>query len=169
MSIAESMLAEFDSEMATTRRLLAIVPNEAADWKPHEKSMSLGALAAHVGAIPFFVLSALQSTEFDTHPPGGQPTTEFPKWVNRDETLARYDKLVAAGRKALASAKDEELMVPWSFKKAGVTRMTMPRIAVIRVLFLNHLIHHRGQLSVYLRLRDVPLPSIYGPTADSPM
>lgn len=168
MSIAESMLSEFDTEMATTRRLLAIVPDEAAAWKPHEKSMTLGALAAHVASIPWFVVSGLQSTEFDVHPPGGEPM-EFPKWVNRADTLAKYDALVAEARKALETAKDDELMVPWSFKRGGVARMTLPRIGVIRVLFLNHLIHHRGQLSVYLRLQNVPLPSIYGPTADTPM
>jgi uncharacterized damage-inducible protein DinB len=167
MSIAQSLLPELDHEMAVMRTLLAVVPDDAADWRPHPKSMSLGDLAAHCAVIPIFLKSAVEGNEFEAAP-AGKPHAEFVKWQGTEAALASFDKLVAAGRAGLATVSDAELFQNWSFLVAGTPKYTMPRIAVIRTFFLNHLIHHRGQLSVYLRLRDVPVPSIYGPSADFP-
>lgn len=168
MTIAQSLLPEFDQELATTRALLALVPEERAAWKPHERSFSLGDLAMHIANIPTWGASALAQTELDMQPVGG------PAWAPRayeslSATLARFDENAATARAALAAASDEDLMVGWTLKNAGQTVFTMPRAAVLRSFVLNHIVHHRGQLSVYLRLCDVPLPSIYGPTADAPM
>jgi uncharacterized damage-inducible protein DinB len=165
MPIAQHLLPEFDHEMATTRTLLERVPADRATWRPHAKSMTLGDLAAHVATIPSYGARTLDSTEFDVNPPGGGPAR--PSFDTNAALLAAFDKSVAATRAAIAAATDEELMVPWSLKNGGQTVFTLPRAATLRTLMMNHLIHHRGQLSVYLRLLDVPLPSIYGPTADT--
>ena len=166
MSIAESMLPDFDHETATTRTLLERVPEDKAAFRPHLKSMSLGELAMHVATLPRWAPITLKETQFDTNPPGGQPygTPPFESLV---KMLAAYDEGVETSRAMLASATDAELMVPWALKTAGKILFTMPRVAVFRAFIMNHAIHHRGQLSVYLRMCDVPLPSIYGPTADT--
>ena len=166
MSISESILPEFDHETATTRTLLERVPEDKAAWKPHAKSMSLGELAMHVSNIPGWTPVTLKETQFDTNPPGGQPYTP-PKFESTAKMLAAYDEAVNASRAMLAAATDAELMVAWTLKMGGKTVFNMPRVAVFRSFILNHVIHHRGQLSVYLRMCDVPLPSIYGPTADT--
>jgi uncharacterized damage-inducible protein DinB len=159
MSIGESLLAEFDQEMATTRRLLVRVPGDKGPWKPHPKSFALGHLAQLVARMPGWVTSTLQSTELNL---GGfkgyslEPT---------ETLLSEFDGHVRDARQALASSKDADYGVPWSLKNGDQVFFTLPRGAVVRQN-INHLIHHRGQLSVYLRLLDVPLPSIYGPTAD---
>jgi uncharacterized damage-inducible protein DinB len=165
MPIAESMLPEFDHETATTRTLLERVPEAKAAWKPHAKSMTLGELAMHVSTLPRWAPIALKDTQFDTHPPGGQPYVP-PPFESVSKMLAAYDEGVQASRALLVAATDPELMAPWALKTAGKTVFTMPRVAVFRSFIMNHAIHHRGQLSVYLRMCDVPLPSIYGPTAD---
>jgi uncharacterized damage-inducible protein DinB len=166
MSIAESMLPEFDHETATTRTLLERVPDGKAAWKPHVKSMSLGDLAMHVSTIPGWTPVTLKETAFDTNPPGGQQYTP-PAFESTAKVLERYDKSVSESRAMLAAATDTDMMVPWALKSGGKTVFSMPRVAVFRSFIMNHIIHHRGQLSVYLRLCDVPLPSIYGPTADT--
>jgi uncharacterized damage-inducible protein DinB len=166
MSIAESMLPEFDHETATTRALLELVPEAKADWKPHIKSMSLGELAMHVSNIPDWAPVTLKETEFDTNPPGGQRVTP-PPFESTAKMLQAYDKSVSVARAMLAAATDREMMVPWALKRGGKTVFHMPRVAVFRSFIMNHVIHHRGQLSVYLRLCDVLLPAIYGPTADT--
>lgn len=165
MSIAQSILPEFDHEVATTRRLLERTPAAQAAWKPHDKSMSLGVLALHLGEIPSWGSATLTLTELDMNPPGG-PAYTPPTFESVEQVLARFDTNVAAARAALAAASDADLMVPWTLKSGGHAIFTLPRVAVFRSFVLNHLIHHRGQYSVYLRMRDVPLPSIYGPTAD---
>ena len=166
MPIAESLLPEFDHETATTRTLLERVPEARAAFKPHAKSMSLGELAMHVSSLPRWAPITLRETQFDTNPPGGQPYAP-PLFESTAKMLAAYDEGVQAARAMLASATDAELMVPWALKAGGKTVFTMPRVAVFRSFIMNHAIHHRGQLSVYLRMCDVPLPSIYGPTADT--
>ena len=165
MSIAESMLPEFDHETATTRTLLERVPEALVAWRPHARSMSLGELAMHVSTLPAWAPITLKETQFDTNPPDGPPyaTRAFESVA---KMLAAYDEGVAAARAMLVSATDAELMVPWTLKMAGKTVFSMPRVAVFRSFIMNHAIHHRGQLSVYLRMCGVPLPSIYGPTAD---
>jgi uncharacterized damage-inducible protein DinB len=166
MAIAQSMLPEFDHETATTRTLLERVPDAKAGWKPHGKSMSLGELAMHIASILDWAPITLNQTEFDTNPPGGQSYTP-PTYESTTRLLAAYDEGVNAARAILANASDPEMMVPWALKSAGKTIFSMPRAGVFRSFIMNHSIHHRGQLSVYLRLCDVSLPAIYGPTADT--
>jgi uncharacterized damage-inducible protein DinB len=160
------MLPEFDHETATTRLLLERVPEARAAFRPHAKSMSLGELAMHVSTLPGWAPIALKATEFETNPPGGEPYVP-PAFESTAKMLAAYDESVQASRAMLAAATDGELMVPWALKTGGKTVFTLPRVAVFRSFIMNHAIHHRGQLSVYLRMCDVPLPSIYGPTADT--
>ena len=165
MSIAESVLPEFDQEMAATRKLLERVPEADADWKPHPKSMSMGQLAAHLANLLTWGVMTMDRTVFDMNPPGGPPWTS-PTFGNRAANLQTFDQNVIACRAALAGASDADYMVPWSLANKGQVLMTMPRVVCIRSFVLNHLIHHRGQMGVYLRLRDVPVPSVYGPSAD---
>jgi len=166
MSIAEAVLAEFDHETATTRVLLERVPESKADWKPHEKSMSLGQLAIHIATIAQWAPVALTKAEFDPDPPGGAAYPR-PSFESVAQVLKTYGEGIAAARKMLAAANDGEFMVPWTLKNGGQTMFSMPRAGVFRSFILNHTVHHRGQLSVYLRMCDVPLPGIYGPTADT--
>jgi uncharacterized damage-inducible protein DinB len=161
MPIADVLLPEFDHEIATTRKLLERVPNDKFDWKPHDKSMSLGQLATHVATLPSWGQMTMGQSEFDLSSPVDRPE---PK--NQSELLAAFDTITAQTRAAIAGKADAEFMAPWTLKHTGKTVFTMPKAAVLRSFVLNHLIHHRGQLSVYLRLNDVPLPSIYGPSAD---
>jgi uncharacterized damage-inducible protein DinB len=166
--IAESLLPEFDHEMATTRALLERVPESRADWKPHEKSMSLGELAVHLSQLPHWGTVTMAGDELDLNPPGG-PGYQTPAFTSTAALLASFDEHVKAGREAIAAASDAQMTATWTLKNAGATIFALPRVAVFRSMVMNHLIHHRGQLSVYLRLHDVPLPSIYGPSADTPL
>lgn len=168
MSIAQAVLPEFDNEMATTRRLIERAPVDRGDWKPHPKSYSLGELITHLANLPRWAVMTIEETELDLNPPGGPPWTP-PQYEGVARTLETFDANVAAARAALEKASDEDYMVTWALKNAGETIMALPRVVCIRSFVLNHVIHHRGQLSVYLRLNDVPLPQIYGPTADEPM
>ncbi len=166
MAIAESILPEFDHETATTRTLLERVPADKAEWKPHAKSMSLGQLAMHIANLPNWASITLERTEFDPNPPDG-PRVTTPAYESGAKLLQTYDANVSAARVLLARTTDAEFMVPWALKNGGKSLFSMPRIAVFRSFILNHAVHHRGQLSVYLRLLDVPIPNIYGPTADT--
>ncbi len=166
MPIAQALLPEFDHEMATTRSLLERVPEDRAGFKPHEKSTALGALAAHIANLVSLAPRIVSLTEVDMNPPGG-PGFKPPQLTTTAALLASFDANVAQAREAIAGASDEELMVTWTLRNGGHTIFAMPRAAVLRTMVMNHVIHHRGQLSVYLRLNDVPLPSIYGPTADT--
>jgi uncharacterized damage-inducible protein DinB len=164
MALKDALLPEFDHEMGTTRKLLERVPDAELAWKPHEKSMSLGGLASHLSNIPLWVPVALNHSSFDLAT-GGGPQPELP---SRAEILANFDRNVGAARTLIAGKTDPELMEMWSLKRGGQDMFSMPKAAVLRSFILNHSIHHRGQLSVYLRLKNVPLPSIYGPSADDP-
>jgi len=168
MAINEMLLLEFDQESATTRLLLERVPAQDADWKPHPKSMSLGALAAHVANLAGWLGMTLTTTELDVHPPGGGPWVP-PAFTTVAALLAAFDKNVASSRAALTGAADADFAVPWTLKGGDQVYFTFPRAVVVRSFALSHLIHHRAQLGVYLRLRDVPLPPCYGPTADTGM
>ena len=165
MSISASLLPEFDQEMANTRKALERVPDDKLDWKPHEKSMSMGGLATHLANLPIWTVFTINQDSLDLEPPGGRSFRVEEKRSAR-EILEDFDKNLTAARDALAGASDEELLKPWSLLKGGVTLMTLPKIAVLRSFVMNHVIHHRGQFTVYLRLNDVPVPSIYGPSAD---
>jgi uncharacterized damage-inducible protein DinB len=166
MPIAQSLLPEFDHETATTRRLLECVPEGQASWKPHEKSMSLGELAAHLRNIPDWASATLKHTEVDINPPGGRPSTPSP-FQSVEALLRGFDESVKQCRAMLVNATDGEMMVPWTLKDGGRPVFSLPRVGVFRAFIMNHMIHHRGQLSVYLRLCNVALPNIYGPTADT--
>jgi uncharacterized damage-inducible protein DinB len=166
MSLVQALLPEFDHESAVTRTLLERVPEGRTDWKPHPKSMSLGQLAAHIAAIPGWAVLALRFPEFDLAPPGA-PKHVPPAWESRAATLATFDEKTVKGRAALAAATDLDLQQPWALKKGGETMFVMPRGSVLRTMVLSHGIHHRAQLGVYLRMLDVPVPAMYGPTADT--
>ena len=164
MAITDALLPEFDHEMATTRRLLDRVPDTNFSWKPHDKSMTLGQLAGHLANIPFWCSATLDAPFVDLEKLPGDPRPKAP--ASRDALVEEFDRKVAAARARLVQTTDAELLAPWTLKKGEQELFTMPRIAAIRSFVMNHSIHHRGQLSVYLRLNDVPLPPIYGPTAD---
>ncbi|HEX2188465.1 MAG TPA: DinB family protein [Longimicrobiaceae bacterium] len=166
MPDARALFADFDQEMATTRTLLERVPEDRAGWAPHPKSTTLGGLATHIPALVGLAATAMVTEEVDMNPPGGGGYTP-PGFTTTAALLAEFDAQVAKARAAIDAASDEELQVPWSLKTGGHTIFTIPRAAVVRSMVINHVVHHRGQLSVYLRLNDVPLPSIYGPTADT--
>ena len=166
MAIAENMLPEFDHEMATTRTVLERVPEAKADWKPHPRAISLGDLAAHLASIPTWASVTLERTEFDTNPPDGRRAAA-PSFASSAQLLEAYDAAVDAARRLLAGTSDGAFMVQWTWKSGGRSMFSMPRAVVFRSFVLNHAVHHRGQLTVYLRLLDVPVPSIYAPTADS--
>jgi uncharacterized damage-inducible protein DinB len=159
--IVDALLPEFDHEMTTTRKVLERVPEDKFDWKPHPKSTSLGDLATHVANITWWGEITLNRADFDL---GGGGRAQ--RAQSRAELLATFDKNVAATRAVLSGKSDAELMAPWSLKNGTQTFFTMPKAAVWRSFVMNHLIHHRAQLSVYLRMHDVPIPAMYGPSAD---
>lgn len=161
MTMADALLPEFDHEMATTRKVLERVPDDKFAWQPHHKSMTMGRLAAHVADIPSWVAETITKDVIDL---GAGYTPVEPQ--TRAEVLAWFDKVVAAARPFIASASDAALMTPWTLKHKGEVVLTMPKAAVLRSFVFSHLIHHRGQMCVYLRLNEVPVPSIYGPSAD---
>lgn len=164
MALVDALLPEFDHEIASTRRLLDRLPDDRLAWKPHAKSMSLGALAEHLGQLGVWGRLTLTQSAVDlettARPPGYQPMTV------KAAILAHFDTEMAAARVALAGRTDAELMAPWTLRRGDREFFTMPKASCWRTFVMNHLIHHRGQLTVYLRELDVPLPSIYGPSAD---
>ena len=168
MAMNQALLPEFDMEYANARKMLERVPDDKLGWKPHAKSFSMGELATHLAEIPQWMAVTLEQSSFDVEPQDG-PKYERPKLKSRTEILEAFDKSVAAARTTLEKATDEKLMQPWSLLKAGQTMFTMPKIAVVRSFLMNHAIHHRAQLGVYLRLNDVPVPGMYGPSADESM
>lgn len=165
MTISDALLPEFDQETKTTRRVLERVPDDKLGWKPHQKSFSMGALATHIVNMLGWTVDTMEKDSFDFAPVGAPPYKEEPV-TSQKELLARFDKSVVAARAAIAGASDQKFFQPWSLLSGGQTLFTMPRVACIRGFVMNHTIHHRGQLSVYLRLNDIPVPSIYGPSAD---
>jgi uncharacterized damage-inducible protein DinB len=151
--------------MANTRKTLERVPTDKPDWKPHAKSAAMGGLSTHLSNIPTWVVYTIAQDSLDLAPEGKPlPPPEVAK--SQAELVATFDANVAKARAAIAGASDEELFKPWTLMSNGNTILTMPKIAVLRSFVMNHLIHHRAQLGVYLRLNDIPVPSIYGPSAD---
>ncbi len=165
MAISAGMLPEFDMEMAGTRKTLERVPDDKFDYKPHAKSMTVRQLASHLALFPSWMVSTLDSSSFDYAPVGGEPFKP-PAMNSHKDLLEVFDRDVAKARAGLAVATDAQLMENWSLLAGGKTIFTMPRIAVLRGMVMNHMIHHRAQLGVYLRLNDVPVPALYGPSAD---
>ena len=161
MSISQTLLPELDHEMATTRRVLERVPlAEKGDWKPHEKSMSLSRLANHVAELPGWLTVTMTSDSLDL------AGYSAPSHATNEALLASFDALVADGRAALEAASDDDFFGSWALRMGDQEFFQLPRVAVLRTWVFNHIIHHRGQLTVYLRELGVPVPSIYGPSAD---
>jgi uncharacterized damage-inducible protein DinB len=164
MPISEILLAEFDHEMANTRRTLERVPDGKFDWKPHDKSFSFKQLAGHLANIPNWAAVTCKEDSFDVSPGGKHVETPEPNTTA--ELLSMFDENVRTAREVLAATTDEQFAQPWSLLVNKETLFTMPRSAVLRGMIFNHAIHHRGQLTVYLRLNDLPVPALYGPSAD---
>ncbi len=164
MPISASVLPEFDSEMATTRTLLERVPDHRAEWSPHDRSRTMGELASHIAHLPRLGLITMESDELDLSPASGNGP---PGFLTTAALLRTFDDDVRRARVAIEVATDSDMMEAWTLRRDGRTVWTLPRAAVLRSFILSHMIHHRGQLSVYLRLNDVPVPSVYGPSADT--
>jgi uncharacterized damage-inducible protein DinB len=165
MGLSEPILAEYKQEAITTRKLLERIPPDALGWKPHEKSMTMERLAVHVAELYGWPSIILTSNELDFSKMEYKP----PAIVKISDLLEFFDQSVGKASDLLKNQTDEHLLKPWKLRTGEKVFFEMPRLAVIRSMALNHSIHHRGQLSVYLRLRNVPIPSIYGPSADEPM
>lgn len=162
MTLADTFLMELDQEAKTTRRVLERVPGDKLAWKPHPKSYSLGQLALHIAAMPGVIAGFVSGPVLDMSS-GGFAQDEAKSTA---QVLSALDEGLAKARDVLKSLDDATMMSSWSFKVDGKTLMSMPRMAVVRTLMLNHWYHHRGQMSVYLRELNVPVPAIYGPSAD---
>jgi len=161
MALKDGLIAEYDHEVATTRKLIERVPDDRLAWKPHPKSMSIGGLAQHIANLPNWGRMILEQETFDL----ADAPANLAEPSSRAAVLALFEKSTAAARRQL-DRSDGELMAFWTLRREGHEMFTMPRVAAFRSFVLNHLIHHRGQLSVYLRLNDIPVPPIYGPSAD---
>lgn len=161
MSFSQALLPEFEEEMKNTRKLLECIPDDKFDYQPHPKSMTLGRLATHVAELPSWTSYTLEKEVLELGP-GHQPDIA----TSRSELLQKFDQGVADARKRIAAASDEDWQKTWTFKYAGKTILSMPRSSVMRSTILNHLVHHRAQLGVFLRLIDVVIPGMYGPSAD---
>jgi uncharacterized damage-inducible protein DinB len=162
MTIAEALLLDYDAEIQNTRRILERIPEDKPDWKPHDKSMPIGRLAVHVARLPDFATTILTTDNLDLG------SRKFPPMVfeGREKLLAQLEETSTEARHALQSASDERLLANWKLSWGDKPIAEGPRAVLYRTMFLNHLVHHRGQLSVYLRLNEVPVPGLYGPSAD---
>lgn len=161
MALVDALLPEFDHEMTVTRKLLERVPDDKLAWRPHQKSMSLAGLATHVSNLPNWGGAILTELSFDL----AEAPPNLEEKSSRADILAAFDASSKRTR-GLLDKSDAELLAPWSLRRGGQEVFTLPRVAAFRTFVLYHVVHHRGQLSVYLRLNDVPVPAIYGPSAD---
>lgn len=161
MSIAESLLPEYDLEMGNTRVMLERWPEDKADWTPDPKSMSMGRLACHIADMPGWGAITMTTDELNL-----TPQMSGLKTSSRADILAAFDKNVAEARAAIAGASDADFLKHWSLKFNGTVMFSMPRLAVLRSMMMNHVIHHRAQLTVYYRLNGISIPALYGPSAD---
>jgi uncharacterized damage-inducible protein DinB len=165
MSISQALLPEFDQEMANTRNVLDRIPEDKLDWKAHPKSNTIGWVSKHLADLPSWTTATLKHESLDIAPPGGEPF-KLPEAKTKQAMLDLFDKNVAEARAAISAASDADYMKTWTLLKGGQKIFAMPRIAVVRSMVLNHSIHHRGHLCVYLRLNNVPVPALYGPSGD---
>jgi uncharacterized damage-inducible protein DinB len=161
MSLVQPLIDEMVQEGATTRRVLQRVPQDKLAWKPHEKAKSLGQLATHIASVQGNLATMLQGSSAEAGSAGPEVVPE-----TTDELVALFDAKLETAKSMLSKIADDDLPSAWSMTRQGKTMISMPKIAVIRSIILNHIYHHRGQLSTYLRILDVPVPSVYGPTAD---
>jgi uncharacterized damage-inducible protein DinB len=168
MALRDALLPEFEHEMANTRKTLERITDEKLDWRAHPKSWTIRELATHLANLPSWTGATLNQDSLDLNPPGGE-VYRAPPAKSRQEVLELFDKNFAEARAAIAATEDDHFFKPWSLLSGGATIFTMPRIAVLRSFVINHNIHHRAQLGVYLRLNDIAVPAIYGPTADEGM
>ena len=165
ISVSERLLPEFEHEFSMTRKMLERVPENKLSWRPHEKSMTLGRLAGHVAEMPSWAAHTLTSDSYDIGPKE-DGVNEAHSMTSRQDTLKKFDEWLAQAVTGLKKTSDEDFTKTWSLTANGQTLMSMPRGVVLRTIVMNHLIHHRGQLSIYLRLNDVAVPGMYGPSAD---
>jgi uncharacterized damage-inducible protein DinB len=166
MTIAGKFQNEFDEEFAATLKFLELVPDEKLGWKPHEKSMELGRLAWHLADMPSWCLHTLDEDRMVMNPEDGEKTRDAWKGKKRADTLAKFDRDLAKAKARLTKSTDAEMQAHWKFEFAGQTFIDSPREEVLRKWVLNHMIHHRAQFGVYLRMNNIPLPGCYGPSAD---
>jgi uncharacterized damage-inducible protein DinB len=166
MTLKDWLLPEFDHEMAITRRLLERVPEAAFDWKPHDRAFALGELATHLAKLPHWGTAILDRDRHDLRDGNGQPASCE---ATRAGVLALFDRNVTEVRRGLVNCNEADLQAPWTLAQGGRVVMSMPRASAFRSFLLSHVIHHRGQLAIYLRMQNVPLPPIYGPSADETM
>lgn len=162
MSLTSALIAELQHEAATTRKVLERIPEEKFDWKPHEKSMSMQRLATHVAEMFGWITTTIKTSELDFAAGNYEPIA--PK--TNQELMDYFEKQIGEATQALESFSDESMMDNWTLKNGEQTYFTMPKAAVLRSFCFNHVVHHRGQLTVYLRLNEIPVPEIYGPSAD---
>ena len=165
MAIYEGLLPELEMEAATTRKFFERLPEDKLDFKPHEKSMTMGRLAGHIAEMAGFGAVTLQTEELDMSPVGGRPFEPLVAKSSK-QLLEAFDKGIADFKAALPKTSDQDFMKPWTLLSGGKVFFTMPRITVIRSMVMNHIIHHRAQLGVYYRLNNIPVPASYGPSAD---
>lgn len=161
MTLSETLLPEFDMEMENTRKTLERIPDDKFTWKPHAKSFTLRSLSAHVATLPSWLTTTMQTDSLDI----AVPFPQFPVG-NRKDMMALFEKSAAEARATLIAAKDEDFAKSWTCRNGEAVMFTMPKIAVLRSFVMNHLIHHRAQLGMYLRLNDIAVPGVYGPSAD---
>lgn len=165
MRISQLLVPEYDNEVSVTRTVLQRVPDGRGEWKPHPKAFPLGHLAQLVARLPGWAPMMMQRTELDIAPASGP---QFPgySFESTATLVAEFEKNAAAGRAALAGASDDDYNVTWTLKKTGAVMMSAPRYQMLRSMVLNHIVHHRAQLGLYLRMLDLKVPAMYGPTAD---
>ena len=161
------ILNAFDQIVAGSRAVLAVVPDDHLDWRPHEKSWTLGALATHLANLPTWTMATLSVSEFDISPADGGPPP-LGALTTSAELVDALEQSAAAARGAIEGCSDADLASPWTMLVAGEARFTLPKGTVLRTFIMDHMIHHRAQLGVYLRMLDVPVPQLFGPTADFP-
>ncbi len=166
MNISKTLLNEFDHEMANTRKSLERIPEDKLDWRPHKKSWTLIELATHLANLPTWAMHAINQDSLDLKPSPDAPPSKTLPATSRQEILDRFDKNITDARAAIADASDEHLLSSWTLLSGGKVIFELRRVAVLRNFVMNHNIHHRAQLGVYLRLNDIPVPAIYGPSAD---
>lgn len=165
--VPKPILSAFDQIVAGSRAVLAVVPDDQLDWRPHEKSWTLGELATHLANLPIWTMATLSVSEFDISPADGGPPP-LAALTTSAELVDALEQSAAAARSAIEGCSDADLASPWTMLVAGEARFTLPKGTVLRTFIMDHMIHHRAQLGVYLRMLDVPVPQLFGPTADFP-